>query len=64
MQPAPRFDLIPMNRVDLSPGEKDWFLFQVKGRRRECAYLAKRRNRPACSVPVFRWAFANCSLEA
>lgn len=27
-------------------------------------YSARRRNSPACSVLVFRWAFLNCSSEA
>jgi hypothetical protein len=35
MQPAPSFDLVPVNRVDLFPGEKDGVEFQVGDRRCE-----------------------------
>jgi hypothetical protein len=59
---APRVKLVPMNRVDLFPSEEDRFWFQAETANR--IYSASRRNSPACSVLVFRWAFLNCSSEA
>ena len=58
IQAAPRVNLIPMNRVDLFARQKVGFLFQGS-RCREFAYSARRRNRPACNVLVFRCASSN-----
>ena len=58
VQASPGFNLIPVNRVDLFSCQKVGFLFQGN-RCRELAYSARRRNRPACNVLVFRCASPN-----
>jgi hypothetical protein len=63
VQASPGFNLIPVNRVDLFSCRKVGFLFQGN-RCRELAYSARRRNRPACNVLVFRCASPNRRSEA
>lgn len=59
VQATPRVDLIPVDRVNLFAGQKERLLLHEGIADAAGAYSARRRNKPACTLLVFRWASLN-----